>query len=246
MNKISQFTFGLCVRAMQNPFTSLGLSCPSGGDFYICQGSKIEFLGCCITNPCADGSGVCARNNLRVSSFSFDKFDEIPPQACTNNINSSWYTCQGAKPPFMGCCQNDACGSFCPMHYLYPAKLSPDSKSRSVFLTASGTPGSTSVPNNSSTSGTAKQTVAAAVSLSPGAIAGIVIGALLLILAILAGCAFMFRRGWYARRKKERETYTKSFISSSPGGTTVPSNEFASYRGKKAKLSRSGQVTLTT
>lgn len=225
---------------MQNPFTSLGLSCPSGGDFYICQGSKIEFLGCCITNPCADGSGVCTRNNLRISSFSFDKFGDIPPQACTNSINSSWYTCQRGDPPFMGCCQNDACASFCPMHYLFPAKLSSDSKSRSAFLTASSTPSSTSVPNNTSTSDPAKQTAASAVSLSPGAIAGIVIGVLLLVLAIVVGCAFMFKRGWYARREKERETYTKSFIGSSPGGTTATSNEFASYRGKEAGLSRQG------
>lgn len=44
---------------------ALGLQCPSGGDPYVCEGSFFEFVGCCITNPCADYSGVCSQKNTK-------------------------------------------------------------------------------------------------------------------------------------------------------------------------------------
>jgi hypothetical protein len=90
-----------------------------------------------------------------------------------------------------------------------------------VFLTAAT---STSTPVPAGRSG---------ISLSPGAIAGISIGAVALVLAVVVSCVYIFKRGWYARRKTERASYTKSFIGSlSTDGTAVPSQDFASYRGE--------------
>ncbi|ROW11344.1 hypothetical protein VMCG_01044 [Cytospora schulzeri] len=55
-----------------NPIDTLGLSCPNGGEFYVCQNSEIQFLGCCASDPCADGSGSCPKSDLRYSSFDTD------------------------------------------------------------------------------------------------------------------------------------------------------------------------------
>lgn len=226
---------------MPDPFTLLGLSCPSGGTFYICQESDTQFLGCCTTNPCADGSGLCPRGDLRNASFSADKYEDITPQECSDD-RALWYTCQNMNPPFLGCCATNPCATrMCPSASLFPAELSADNDTRSVFLTtASSTPSSTSTTSApSSTTPSSATGVTTAARLSSGAIAGIVIGAVILVLALVAGAAYMFKCGWHARRKKERETYTKSIMgSSSAADTTVPSQEFAPYRGQAAPISR--------
>lgn len=208
------------ILAMPDQYTALGLSCPSGGTFHVCQDSDVEFLGCCTTDPCSAG-GVCPEGDLRNASFSFDQYHDIPPQACSNS-NALWYTCQGINPPFMGCCSVNPCSKgMCPEADLYPAKLSSNSASRSVFLTAA-TSTSTAAPASQS-----------GISLSPGAIAGISIGAVALVLAVIVSCVYIFKRGWYARRKTERASYTKSFIGSlSTDGAAVPSQDFTSYRGE--------------
>ncbi|KAM5381837.1 hypothetical protein ACJZ2D_002827 [Fusarium nematophilum] len=40
------------------------LSCPSGGKFYICEDSWVEFMGCYTVDACRDGVGWCPDENL--------------------------------------------------------------------------------------------------------------------------------------------------------------------------------------
>ncbi|KAJ9161911.1 hypothetical protein NKR19_g1800 [Coniochaeta hoffmannii] len=70
---------------MPDPFSTFGLSCPSGGSFYICQNNKTEFIGCCTADPCLDGSGSCPQANLRNASFSADSYDGLKPQDCAED-----------------------------------------------------------------------------------------------------------------------------------------------------------------
>ncbi|ROV97517.1 hypothetical protein VSDG_04545 [Cytospora chrysosperma] len=74
---------------MSNPIDTLGLSCPNGGDFYVCQDSKLQFLGCCASDPCADGSGHCPQSDLRYSSFDTDTYDNISTQSCVGKGRSN-------------------------------------------------------------------------------------------------------------------------------------------------------------
>lgn len=77
---------------MSNPNPNLGLTCPSEGTFYVCEKAKVRFVGCCTTDPCADGSGECPQQDLRTSGFSSDHYDEIKPQSCVDtDPKKSWY-----------------------------------------------------------------------------------------------------------------------------------------------------------
>ncbi|KAL2016213.1 hypothetical protein VTK56DRAFT_4070 [Thermocarpiscus australiensis] len=117
--------------------SSIGPSYPSGGTFYVCQNNATEFVGCCTTDPCADGTGACSDRDLRPASFSSDSYEDIPPQICdSDGEDANWYTCAFTKPPFMGCCKNTnpcATGS-CPTEDLVPALLSPDDEDRRIFI----------------------------------------------------------------------------------------------------------------
>lgn len=216
----------------------MGLSCPSGGTFYICQDSDIEFLGCCTVDPCAGGSGVCPGSDLRNSSFSFDHYEDIPAQSCSDS-KALWFTCRDLNPPFLGCCSVNPCSTgACPEGDLYPAELSSNSAARGVFLTSAtstSTPSNTKTASSATSSSTEVSAGGSRISLSPGAIAGIAVGTAVLVLAIVVGCVYTFKRGRYSSRKKDRESYTKSFIGSlSTDGIAVPSPDFTSYRGKQA------------
>jgi hypothetical protein len=54
------------------------------------------------------------------------------------------------------------------------------------------------------------------------------------VLLLVAGCIFIFRRGWHARKRKERGSVTP-FLGSSPGGGIKSpggsSPPFTPYRG---------------
>ncbi|KAK1764272.1 hypothetical protein QBC33DRAFT_595597 [Phialemonium atrogriseum] len=201
---------------MPDPYKSMGLSCPSGGTIYICQDSDIEFLGCCTVDPCTGGSGVCPGSDLRNSSFSFDHYEDIPAQSCR-------------------CCSVNPCNTgACPEGDLYPAELSSNSAARGMFLTSAtstSTPSNTKPASSATSSNTEVSAGGSRISLSPGAIAGIAVGTAVLVLAIVVGCVYTFKRGRYSSRKKDRESYTKSFIGSlSTDGTAEPSPDFTSYR----------------
>ncbi|KAI0866698.1 hypothetical protein F4860DRAFT_5 [Xylaria cubensis] len=118
-----------------DPISYLGLSCPSGGKLYICQGSKIEFLGCCDVDPC---SSQCPSSALHPASFNPDRYDNIPAQSCVGSTSlASWYTCQDG-PTFLGCCVSNPCNNegICPKDNLVDARLANDPSSASPFLTA--------------------------------------------------------------------------------------------------------------
>lgn len=194
---------------MSNPNATLGLSCPSGGKFYVCDTATIRFLGCCTSDPCSDGSGECPTANLRTSSFSSDHYDDISAQNCVGaDAATSWFTCK-ASPPFLGCCKSDPCAAgSCAQANLIAAQLSDDQSKAQVFIgsatttaTATGSATATSSPS-SSQSGT---------NLSTGAIAGIAVGAASVVLILLAFLAYKCCRG---RRREAQAEAEKTYSSS--------------------------------
>jgi hypothetical protein len=184
--------------------SALGLSCPSGGAFYICADTEFEFVGCCSSNPCADGSGHCPKNNLRTSSFSGDKYADIPAQECAgNNGTARWYTCMSTLPPFLGCCSGNPCATgACLANELEAARLSPDPAARAAFL-AMETP--KPPPSNTGT-----------LSLPIGAIVGIAVGGLVFVLALVA--VLVYKCGWHARKRTERESFIAPILAGAGTG----------------------------
>ncbi|KAK5656454.1 hypothetical protein OQA88_4837 [Cercophora sp. LCS_1] len=190
---------------MADAFRFFGLSCPSGGSFYVCQNNATEFIGCCTTNPCtAEANGHCPTANLRASSFSADTYTDLPRQDCDDAQSIQiWYTCKFNQPPFMGCCASNPCAKgACELSDLRPAKLSGEPVLRESFLQ----PGVSATSTGTAASATASKDAAAAPSggLSSGAIGGIVVGVVLLIIGVVA--FFLYRRGWRARVNKEKVT----------------------------------------
>lgn len=188
--------------------STLGLSCPSGGAFYICDKSAQEFIGCCTSDPCADGSGHCPKDNLRSSSFSGDKYADVPAQECTgNNETARWYTCMATLPPFLGCCSGNPCATgACLANELEAARLSPDSAARAAFLALETPTQPASADNGGS-----------GMTLPAGAIWGIAIGGLVFVLAIVA--VVVYKCGWYARKRKERESFIAPILAGAGTGT---------------------------
>ncbi|KAI8952829.1 hypothetical protein F4801DRAFT_577088 [Xylaria longipes] len=118
-----------------DPISHLGLSCPSGGNFYICQDSEVQFLGCCDVDPC---SSECPSSALHPASFEADRYNDIPAQSCVGSTSPSlWYTCTNGQT-FLGCCTSVPCDNegVCPEDNLVGARLADDPSSASVFLTA--------------------------------------------------------------------------------------------------------------
>ncbi|OTB09036.1 hypothetical protein M426DRAFT_18427 [Hypoxylon sp. CI-4A] len=136
------------------PEENLGLWCPAGGTFYICQTSAPRFLGCCETDPCASG-GQCAADALRPASYSVRYYAGQHQSCAWPYDESEWYTCDFATPPFLGCCARDPCDAGCPDVDLVPARLDDDDDVAAPFLApgtcvggastcvAASTPGST-------------------------------------------------------------------------------------------------------
>ena len=116
----------------------LGISCPYGGSFFVCDHNTTEFVGCCAVNPCAGGQGVCPPDSLYNASFPQQRFDEIPRLECALE-RASWYACNFTSPPFLGCCKKDACITSCEKTDLVPAKLGSDIAARKSFLNDSST-----------------------------------------------------------------------------------------------------------
>lgn len=207
---------------MSDPTSQLGLTCPSGGDFYICQGNSTQFLGCCTSDPCQDGKGDCPQSDLRASSFNDSAYSDITSQACASSTSSTgeWYTCSKLDTPFLGCCSTNACDDGCPTKDLLAARLSDDAKSAAVFETtaATATASSTSVKSittttaaSASATGTSSNPSATATEtagthstsssgLSTGAKAGIAVGSAAVLAALLTAL-FIFGRRYLRNRR---------------------------------------------
>lgn len=195
----------------------LGLTCPHGGSFYICQGAETQFLGCCTMDPCASGKGYCPQDSLRYSSYSKDNYISIPPENCDSPYNSSsWYTCSNADPPFMGCCASNPCNAGCSNDDLLAARVDDDPSNASVFLTATATTtsGSTAISSAGSAATSSASSDNGSTSLSTGAIVGIAIGSSFTAL-IAAVVLFLC----YKRREKAKKTDLIASGQPSPYGT---------------------------
>ncbi|KAM9873454.1 hypothetical protein VDGL01_12470 [Verticillium dahliae] len=115
----------------------LGLRCPNQGQFYICEANSTEFIGCCLSDPCADGSGQCPHDKLAPSTFSANQYAAVPGQDCEDARGVSvWWTCRDTSPPFLGCCASDPCVHGCTRRDLLPAKLHSNKTHRQPFLSS--------------------------------------------------------------------------------------------------------------
>ncbi|KAI0969326.1 hypothetical protein F4678DRAFT_440073 [Xylaria arbuscula] len=200
-----------------NPINYLGLSCQSSGDFYICQDSKTQFLGCCEIDPCGSKGGLCPSSALSPSKFAPLKYNEIKPQSCTSSTkNALWYTCTNG-PTFLGCCASNPCNNdgVCPGDDLVGAVLNSDKSDASVFLTTTATVASisTSLTHTTISATTSSTTKRATLVSSPtsssisgpisskssgapiGGILGSVLGGIA-VLGLVALVIFLYRRRW--------------------------------------------------
>lgn len=117
--------------------THLGLHCPYGGTFYVCDNSITKFIGCCTINPCIS-NGSCPQDRLRSSSFNASRYAELPLQACTV-ATAKWYTCARVQIPFLGCCLSNACEeNGCPVLDLKPAILLNKSYKETITSISAG------------------------------------------------------------------------------------------------------------
>lgn len=231
----------------KSPIDTFSLACPKGGDFYICQGNSTQFIGCCNSDPCADGAGTCPSSDLEPATFNKLDYQGILAQDCSGSADADWYTCSALATPFMGCCTTNACTNTagCPTNDLVAAELSGNATQARFFLTTTASASSTTATtksassstgsSSSSTTAAATTTEAAASStaapgsgaaasgLSTGAKAGLGIGAVAL-LALVGLLFFLIRRAMLKRRGVVvRGSYppsTPSMICYSPARTT--------------------------
>lgn len=194
-----------------DPISYLGLSCPSGGDIYICQDSEVRFLGCCEVNPCSGDGNGCPSSAVRPTSFDRIKYAQIPAQACVSS-SALWYTCTNG-PTFMGCCASSPCDNegVCPEDDLVEAALADDPSKASVFLTTATETTSIKSTTSASTSSTYTTMSTPSILATPtpssdtastntgashvpiGGIVGGIVGGLV-VLALIAFVFFRYRR----------------------------------------------------
>ncbi|KAH6847235.1 hypothetical protein B0I37DRAFT_397498 [Chaetomium sp. MPI-CAGE-AT-0009] len=166
-----------------------GVSCPSGGSFYICENNATEFVGCCTFDPCADDSGTCGHNNLRPASFrsDSDSYKDIPEQECSSlSMETKWYICANDKTNFMGCCHhaNPCIAGSCQAGYIVPARLSSNTFEREAFIEVM----EASAPAFTPTSTAATSNIES--SSNTGTVVGITIASTIGAIAILAFVVF--------------------------------------------------------
>lgn len=188
-------------------YKHFGLSCSEGGNYYICEDSPVQFIGCCTSDPCGSNNGTCPDGDLRSSTFNSDSYEDLPVQDCDDDRGSTiWYACKFVSPPFMGCCSQNACSNEgCSRSRLIPAKLSSVEKNRLEFLEPDGTsPSSTSTSTSSSSSSStaSDEPSSGGGGLSTGAIAGIAVGAAVVGILVLAFLIWMF---WWKPRKNKQD-----------------------------------------
>ncbi|KAH8172201.1 podoplanin domain-containing protein [Sarocladium implicatum] len=231
---------------MPKPEDTIGASCPSGGDFYVCEQSG--FIGCCTTNACQTSDARCPTKNLEPMSFDAAEYAKIPAQECFGSESGvEWYVCTGTKGfAFMGCCAVNACSSGgCAEDDLRTSKMSSDEKNAQIFLggeaettTKGGSETSsatrTSVETSASTTGSGSSETTTSESsgsndggLSQGAIIGIAVGASIAGIAIIAALLFLFWRRMKRSRQQQADA-SKGPLMGFTGGTpgTHESSQF--------------------
>jgi hypothetical protein len=208
----------------QEVLSYFGFSCPSGGQFYVCEGNTTEFLGCCNSNPCLN-DGVCPDDDLRVATFTKDRYEDLPREDCASGSEALWYTCAFNTPPFMGCCVDNPCatGEGCAAKDLRPAFLAPEGakdenrrtpllsppKATTAPTTKNKTPATTTTDSSVTPTATGGVLMAETQknssdhSLSTGAIVGIVLGCCAVIVILVA--ILFYKCG--SRRAKKREGF---------------------------------------
>ncbi|KAI1116576.1 hypothetical protein F5Y14DRAFT_407244, partial [Nemania sp. NC0429] len=205
--------------ALDDPRTKFGLSCPSGGDFYICADAPTRFIGCCGIDPCSDAlGGDCPRDQLFDASFSASSGDDFLGQACGASAPGSvtpgghnrgggyglWYTCSKTRPPFLGCCSNDPCNlQGCLDGNLVPAVLSGDSRNASLFelpkTTSSTSPALSTATSNTGEGGDSAK-------LEVGPIIGITLAGVVVLLLLVGSYLWVRRRERkYMTLERQRE-----------------------------------------
>jgi hypothetical protein len=190
-----------------------GLRCPESATLYICEGSDNEFIGCCTSDPCTDGSGICPDGNLRTTSFNPDRYDDLKQQSCDDSRGADvWWTCSISEPPFMGCCDTNPCSSGCSRDKLLPAVLSKNETNRHFFLEPESAASSSAASKNDGGG------------LGPGAIAGIAVGSTAFVIILISSFVCLCWR-WRRKQKQVRpkvqspESHTVSeTVQSTPMG----------------------------
>ncbi|KAI1503335.1 hypothetical protein F5X99DRAFT_375770 [Biscogniauxia marginata] len=188
-----------------DPLEYLGLSCPRGGTFHICQNSAIQFIGCCDIDPCGDGG--CPSSRLHPASFNSNRYSDIPSQDCVDTSSGAlWYTCTSG--PFLGCCKSNPCeqNGVCRSADLVGGKLGDDPNRASVFLTTSAPTTTATSASSSATNvgGDVSSMAGSGDETSPhnrtsngmigGIVGGVIGGLVVLVLAICLLCRRMKRR----------------------------------------------------
>ncbi|CAH0045403.1 unnamed protein product [Clonostachys solani] len=90
-----------------------GFSCPSGGHVHICERAKVEFIGCCASDPCAGDEGICPDDHLRPMSYlTTRQFGYLPLKCVDTSKKAKFQTCWGIYPglTFVGCCETTLYG----------------------------------------------------------------------------------------------------------------------------------------
>ncbi|KAL3590740.1 hypothetical protein FPOAC2_12942 [Fusarium poae] len=199
-----------------------GFKCENDAKFYICENTWAEFFGCCTTDPCADGSGVCPPFSVRSLSYDRKRREEVPPQDCLAvSIDGYFHICgsKDSEPSFMGCCNMNACAfrSGCSslgisglswnrenrLALLYPPSLNLTEPSSSRITLE---PISTTPPSPFSTSSYDKTSSRNAALIRPGAMVGISVAVLF---AAIVALGFITKHctGSQTRTKFNKPTY---------------------------------------
>ena len=179
-------------------------SCPLGGQWYVCDAGS-RFVGCCNNDPCSLG---CKQGNLKPASFNPAFYSLFPDILCDS---ASFYTCQNASPPFLGCCKSDPCNRGCPTVDLVAAYL-PDNERTACQFYARGCPPASSTETASAPTSTppasSSMTVPqAAVSRksSTGPIVGGVVGGVVGFAMIMILLFYCYRHSAKSRKLRNSE-----------------------------------------
>jgi len=243
-----------------------GPYCPSGGTFYVCSGpsAKSKFVGCCAANPCGTTAG-CSAGNLQPASFNSSAYGTFADQECSAGL---FYTCTGTSPPFLGCCKSNPCAQkSCPQTDLAGMFLSNDPLKAGDFLPASAKSSAASSAatslasktasssSDAKTTGTSTGTSAPQITietkhddhhLSTGALVGIAVAAVAVILALTG--ALFFVCGKRAKEKKLARKATFELLAQQDQGLSPPMDNtgfrnsvqkagFSPYTGAYAPIS---------